>query len=259
MNKRTSLIIIGIIACFALLVGISMSQKGSNKIENIDYGQYKLSVIKQLSEQNNYDSLDLDSIIQANEMSGNLSENILGNEKAPIVIYEYADYQCSYCAIMNPLLNKIVDDYDGKVAVVFRSFVLDYHDISGVAAASAADAAAIQGYWKEYKDLLFANQNDWFYSTGEKLQKQLESYFEKATDGRGDLTKFREDMKSEAVARKVAFDRGIGEKIKIGGTPWLYMDGEWISNKRNDGDDATGLSPLEYSNKIRSLLDQKLQ
>ena len=65
-------------------------------------------------------------------------------------------------------------------------------------------------------------------------------------------------MKSEDVAKKVAFDRGIGEKIKIGGTPWLYMDGEWISNKKSD-EDNSGLSPLEYSKRVRNLIDQKLK
>lgn len=151
-----------------------------------------------------------------------------------------------------------MEDYDGKVAVVYRSYILDYHDISGVAAASAADAAALQGYWKKYKDLLFANQNDWFYSTGNKLQQQLEEYFTTASDGKGDLAKFREDMKSEKIAKKVAFDYGIGEKIQIGGTPWLYMDGEWISNKKS-ANDSNGLSPLEYSKRVRDLIDQKLK
>lgn len=159
---------------------------------------------------------------------------------------------------MNVLLDKIVEDYKGKVAIVFRSYVLEYHDVSGVAAASAANAAALQGYWKPYKDLLFANQSDWFYSTGNELQQQLETYFEKASDGKGDLAKFREDMKSEKVAKKIAFDRGIGEKLQIGGTPWLYLDGEWISNKSDDNDE-NDLSPRDYSKKIRNLIDQKLK
>lgn len=258
MNKKTGVILTCIIAVFALFVGISVWQRRAQETNNPDYGKYKLSVIKQLSSQNNYDVLDLHSILLASEASGNISENIIGDKNAPIVIYEYADYQCGYCAQLNPLLNKIVKDYNGKVAVVFRSYVLDYHDINGVAAASAANAAGLQGYWKKYKDLLFANQNDWFYSTSSKLQQQLEDYFKEVSDGKADLEKFRNDMKSEDVAKKVAFDRGIGEKIKIGGTPWLYMDGEWISNKKSD-EDNSGLSPLEYSKRVRNLIDQKLK
>lgn len=257
MNKKTVFIVIGIIAAFSVLAGISIWQRDNQDSANTDYGNYSLSIIKDLSSKVNYNSLDLNSIIPSSESTGNFEENIIGDKNAPIIIYEYADYPCSYCAMMNPLLNKIVEDYDGKVAIVFRSYILSYHEQNGIPAASAANAAALQGYWKEYKDLLFSKQNDWFYSTGDELQKQLEDYFEQASNGEGDLIKFREDMKSEAVAKKIAFDRGIGDKIKIGGTPWLYMDGEWINNKKSD-DDTSSLSPLDYSNHIRDLIDQKL-
>lgn len=255
MDKKTSFILLGIIAVFAGIIGISTWQNNQNP-PTPNYGQYRLQTIRDLSSQNDYSSLDLHSILPASEASGNLPENIIGDADAPIVIYEYADYQCSYCAILNPLLNKIVEDYKGKVAIVYRSYVLDYHDNS-VHATSAANAAALQGYWKEYKDLLFSNQADWFYSTRSELQQQLENYFVQVSDNKGDLTKFREDIQSEAVAKKTAFDYGIADKIDIGGTPWLYLDGEWISNERTDGKSGS-LSPSEYASRIRSLIDQKL-
>ncbi len=256
MDRKTCLILIFIVGIFGALIGFSVWQNRINAPSEIDYSEYKLSVIKDLSDKNDYDSLDLHNILPASEASGGLEENIIGNKDAQVIIYEYADYPCSYCAMMSPLLNKIVEDYKGKVAIVFRSYILSYHEQNGVPAASAANAAAIQGYWKPYKDLLFNNQNDWFYSTGDELQQQLEKYFKEASDNKGDLEKFREDMKSESVAMKIAFDRGIGEKLNIGGTPWLYMDGEWIDNK---GENGKGLSPKEYSDRIRNLIDKKLK
>lgn len=258
MNKKTGFIIAGIIAAFSILIGISIWQKSGQTPVDVDYSAYKLSTIKDLSSKIDYSSLNLHSVIPASEATGNFEENIIGDKDAPIIIYEYADYPCSFCALMNPLLNKIVEDYRGKVAIIFRSYILSYHEQNGIPAASAANAAALQGYWKAYKDLLFANQNNWFYSTDNKLQEQLESYFQQASNGKGDLAKFRKDMQSAAVAKKIAFDRGAGEKLQIGGTPWLYLDGEWISNKKNS-DDSAGLSPLEYDKKIRSLIDQKLK
>lgn len=254
MNKKTGFIIAGIVTAFAVLVGVSLLQKRPQE-DSVDYRQYKLNVITDLASKNNYKGLDLHSVLSATDASGNLPENINGDKDAPVKIYEYADYPCSYCGLMNPVLNKIVEDYDGQVAVVFRSYILSYHEKNGVPAASAANAAAIQGYWKKYKDLLFENQDDWFYSTGADLQEQLEEYFEEASDGKGDLEKFREDMKSEAVAKKIAFDYGIGDKLEIGGTPWIYIDGNWIENKGSDG---KGLSPVEYGKKIRAVIDEKL-
>lgn len=169
MNKKTGFIIAGIVTAFAVLVGVSLLQKRPQE-DSVDYRQYKLNVITDLASKNNYKGLDLHSVLPATDASGNLPENINGDKDAPVKIYEYADYPCSYCGLMNPVLNEIVEDYDGQVAVVFRSYILSYHEKNGVPAASAANAAAIQGYWKKYKDLLFENQDDWFYSTGAQLQ-----------------------------------------------------------------------------------------
>lgn len=255
MNKKTGFIIAGIVVVFGALLGVSFLQKRPQQEQETDYGRYRLEVITNLASKNDYKGLDLHSVLPAMDASGNLPENINGDKDAPVKIYEYADYPCGYCGMMNPVLNEIVEDYDGKVAVVFRSYILSYHEKNGMPAASAANAAAIQGYWKKYKDLLFENQDDWFYSTGADLQEQLEKYFEEASDGKGDLEKFREDMKSEAVAKKIAFDYGIGNKLEIGGTPWIYIAGEWVENKGSDG---KGLSPAEYGKKIRAVIDEQL-
>lgn len=255
MNKQTGIIIGVIVLAFAAIAGVSIWQKNQPAPAQ-DYSGYELNVIKELSNQIDYSGYNLNTVLAADDASGQLAENVLGNPKADVVIFEYADYQCSYCALMNPYLEKIAEDYGDKIAIVFRSYVLDYHP-NGVATASAANAAALQGFWPEYKKLLFQNQNEWYYLTGSKLQQQLEQYFETASNGKGNLEKFREDMKSEAVAKKIAFDRGVGEELNIGGTPWLYLDGKWIDNSRTDDPDKN-LSPAEYAQRIRDLIDAKL-
>lgn len=254
MNKKTTIAIViaAVIALFALIgLSFALLPKTSSSADDQPFvATYQLSDIRALADNIDYNQFDLDFILNDNPAAGNLPENVKGDPSAPVVIYEYADYQCSYCALMNSYINKIVEDYKGRVAVVFRTYVLTYHQ-NGVAAASAANAAAQQGYWSAYKDLLFANQDDWFYSTGDTLQEQLESYFYFVSDGKGDIAKFRADMASEAVAQKVAFDLGAGSEMEIGGTPWFFIDGEWIENKN--------MTPAEYAGKIRSVIDAKLK
>lgn len=254
MSKKTVLTIGIIIAVFVGFIGLSMWQSSQfAKLEEDKTGDsdmYSLQQVKDDFAKIDYSKYNLNTILSNNPDAGNLPENITGSADAPVVIYEYADYQCSYCALMNPYINQIVSEFDGKVAVVFRTFILDYHP-NGVIGASAANAAAIQGYWKEYKNLLFNNQNEWFYSQGDQLQKQLEDYFLVASGNKGDLTKFRQDMQSVEVAQKVAFDMGAGDYVEIGGTPWFYLDGEWIDNE--------GMSPEKYANKIRQLIEEKLK
>jgi len=226
MNRKTVIIIGAILLAFAGLVGISVSQKQGRPV---DYSSYKYTNISKISESLDLSSVDTDKIIPASEESGNLSETVEGDpEKAKVIIFEYADFQCPYCALYNnSYVVPLIEKYGDKVAVVFRSYVLSYHT-NGIQASSAAIAAGLQGYWQEYKNLLFESQDDWSDLTGSKLQKQLEDYFVAASADKGDLEKFREDMKSEAVAKKIAFDMAVGSKVGITGTPSYYLDGEAV-------------------------------
>lgn len=184
----------------------------------------------------NYDSYDLEHIIPADENTGNLPENIIGNPGAPVLIYEYGDYQCTACAPIAPYINEIVAEYDDQVAVVFRTDIMDYHQ-NGTAAASAANAAAIQGYWVPYKDLLFNNQNDWYYSDSNRRQQQFEEYFMQASGGNGDLEKFRNDMRSKEVAQKITFDQKISERANIEWTPSFFIGGERLDQREMKTED----------------------
>lgn len=243
MNKKTGIIIGVLIAAFLALVGVTLWQKAQ-------IGNYSLSKVVDDADKINYDGYDLNEIIPADENTGGFVENIIGDPNAPVILYEYGDYQCTACAPMNPYINQLVEEYDGKLAVVMRTYIMSYHN-HGVAAAAAANAAALQGYWKPFKDLLFSNQNEWYYSSNTKFQEQLEDYFETASEGKGDLEKFRSDMKSAAVAQKIAFDMGAGEKANVEWTPTFRFDGEVIDNRE--------LSATEFLDKLRTLINAKLK
>ena len=167
-------------------------------------------------------------MIEAGKDNGNIGDHVKGSADAPVLIFEYADYQCPGCASINPRVNKIVEELDGKLAVVYRSFLLSYHQ-NGTAAASAAEAAGLQGYWKPYADKLFAEQAEWEYAAPSKRTELFNKYFEEVTDGKGDLDKFNADIASEAVSKKISFDMGIGKRIDVTATPAFYVDGQLIS------------------------------
>ena len=220
--------IVGIVLAFVALIAITQLQ---NKAD-IDYDAY-----------------DLNSVIAADENTGGLAENVDGDPEAPVLLYEYGDYQCTACAPMNPYINELLEEYDGKVAVVFRTYIMSYHD-NGVAAASAANAAAMQGYWKEYKDLLYETQNDWYYAEGDERQQMFEQYFEQATDGKGDLEQFRQDMESKEVAQKIKFDAALSERVGLEWTPSFYLDGELL--------DQRNITTSEFMDLLREKIDAKL-
>ena len=174
-----------------------------------------------------FNSYDFYSVIEPNKDNGDIGDHVKGNANAPVLIFEYADYQCPGCASINPKVNKAIEKADGKLAIVYRSYLLSYHQ-NGTAAASAAEAAGLQGYWKAYADKLFSEQAEWEGATGSERTALFEKYFNEVTDGKGDIEKFREDVAGDAVSKKISFDMGIGKRIDIQATPAFYVDGQWI-------------------------------
>lgn len=198
-----------------------------------------------------YSNYNINSYIDANENNGGIADHVKGSKDAPVVIFEYADFQCSACAAANSRVNKLVEEYDGKLAIIYRNFLLSYHQ-NGTAAASAAEAAGLQGYWKEYADKLFTNQSTWSDASGDNRTNIFVDLFNKVTDGKGDVDKFVADMNSDAVKNKISFDAGLAKNLSIPGTPSFFLDGELISLENVSSEE-------DFLNLFRSKIDAKLE
>lgn len=187
----------------------------------------------------NFDDYDFNSFIEADVHNGNIADHTKKDKNGsytgePVYIFEYADFQCPGCASLNPRVNQVVDELDGKLVIVYRNHLLSYHQ-NATAAASAAEAAGLQGYWKEYADRLFTSQTEWEYKSGSERTELFEKYFTEITKGQGDLQKFKKDMSSDAVSKKISFDMGIGKRIDIEGTPAFYIDNQLIPWSSKEG------------------------
>ncbi len=189
----------------------------------------------------NYQEYDFNTIIEGTKDNGEIGDHVKGDPNAPVLIFEYADYQCPGCASINPRINKLIDQLDGKLAIVYRSFLLSFHQ-NGTAAASAAEAAGLQGYWKAYADKLFSEQSEWQYASASERTEFFNKYFEEVTDGKGDVAKFNEDIASEAVSKKISFDMGISKRVDVQATPAFYIDGQvidWGNSDNSETDSVT--------------------
>lgn len=189
-----------------------------------------------------YSSYDANSYIEADANNGEIADHVkFGDiETAKVVIYEYADFQCPYCATFNPYITELVESYNGDVVIVFRNFNMSYHENSK-AASAAAEAAAMQGYYEEYSEYLFTNQSDWEYAGVSERTDLFVTYFETVTNGEGDSEKFRSDMASSAVSKKITFDNAIANTNDVPGTPSFYINGEKVEYAP-DGDETVSES-----------------
>ena len=228
--------IIGIIAIIAavVLAGFGVHAVLKNKSENtVDYSQYNLN-----------------AIISAEDSFSGIGDHVKGNASAPVLLFEYADFQCPGCSTINPYMNELIAEYGDNLGLVYRNYLLSYHQ-NGTAAAAAAEAAGLQGYWKEYADMLFANQSIWEEATVDERGDMFVDLFRKVTNGAGDTDKFIADMESSAVKKKIKFDMGAGDYIGVPGTPAVYLDGEKI-------DFSEANTKEKFLNLLREKIDAKL-
>ena len=212
----------------------------------------------------NYNNYNFYSIIEPDEHNGQIGDHVKGSADAPAIVFEYADFQCPGCASINTRVNNAVEKANGKLAVVYRNYLLSYHQ-NGTAAASAAEAAGLQGYWKEYADALFKNQAEWEYASPSERTTLFNKYFNEVTNEEGDLEKFNDDLASEKVSKKISFDMGIGKRINIPATPAFYIDGQLIEWSKSgkitiDGKELSwdhALSGEEFTNFLLEIAEAK--
>lgn len=242
MSKKIISIILGV-AAIAILIfaGVKIIQN-KPQVDSFDSFDTSYTDIIEITTELDYSDINPDSVVAPSDINGNLPDKVIGNlDTAEVIIYEYADFACSHCAEMNTSVKKLVEAYDGKVAVVFRTYLLKGYP-NNVEAAAAATAASMQGYWDKFKNLVFSDQATWFYKSGSKAVSYFGELFVEASDGKGDLEKFYQDMASDAVAKRLAFDYAMGTAIDLTGTPTFRINGEKVS-------------PPDLQGKIDSLLN----
>lgn len=142
-----------------------------------------------------------------------------GNPGAPVLIVEFADFQCPACRGARPIVEEALKKHDGQVRLVFKNFPLSIHQY-GEKLARSARAAQQQGKFWEMYAALFDNQDRISPPVIDELAKGLGL----------DLSKFQKDMESESVADAVSRDRKQGERLDIQSTPSLFINGRPFVN-----------------------------
>lgn len=85
-------------------------------------------------------------------------DHILGSMNAEIIVIEYSDTECPFCKVFHATMHQIVDDYQGKVAWVYRHFPIAQLHAKAAKEAEATECAAElggnQAFWR-YIDRLY--------------------------------------------------------------------------------------------------------
>jgi protein-disulfide isomerase len=159
------------------------------------------------------------------------SNVLLASPDNKVTVVEFLDYQCPACHQYYEGLTKQVEtDYAGKITFVARNYPLSMHPLARPAA-QAAEAAALQGKYKEMYHALYDNYAAWAVapdrqniSTDEaKARAQFDQYAQQLGL---DLAKFHQDMNSPQVNAKIDGDVADGGKAGVEGTPTIFINGK---------------------------------
>jgi protein-disulfide isomerase len=142
----------------------------------------------------------------------------IGNERAPVTVVVFADFECPHCKAEAPGLRQAVQQFRGQAKLVFKHYPLNMHARAKVAAV-ACEVAHAQGKFWEMHDQVFAHQ--------EQLEDaDLRRYAQKIGL---DLARFDADFQARRGEAAVDRDRAEGEKLGISGTPTVYVNGRMFN------------------------------
>jgi len=132
------------------------------------------------------------------------------------LIVEYGDYECPYSRRAFREIEQVEQSVSSGIRFAFRHFPLTEIHPHALAAAAAAEAAALQDKFWEMHGMLFHHQRA-------LEDDDLQRY---ATELGLDLARFNLDRTGSEVLRRIRRDVASGEASgEILGTPTLFIDG----------------------------------
>ncbi|HEX5725431.1 MAG TPA: DsbA family protein [Longimicrobiaceae bacterium] len=155
----------------------------------------------------------------------------LGNANAPVVLFEFADFQCPGCGSFARFVTPVVKDRwvkEGTVRFVFYDFPLvNIHPNAFLAARAGRCANEQERFW-QYHDVLYGQQPQW--SSEAEPVGQFIDYAEQVGADRG---RFTECIRSDRYAREITQSMRFAESLGVNGTPTLFINGKRVQDMPN--------------------------
>lgn len=148
-----------------------------------------------------------------------------GQPNAPVVIMEFADFQCPGCGdfarFSEPLLQDHIDN--GTVRFVWYDFPLTQIHDNAMLASRAGRCANEQNKFWPFHDYVFGQQGEW--SESNKAADLFEGYAQQAGL---DRDAFGTCLRSEKYQKEVSESYELGNVLGVTGTPTLFINGKRV-------------------------------
>jgi protein-disulfide isomerase len=141
-----------------------------------------------------------------------------GPKDAPVTIVEFTDYQCPYCHRAQGTIERILDEYEGKVRLVHLDYPLGFHT-GAIPAARAARCAGEQGRFWDYHRNLMTHK-------GALDDADLGG---RAASLKLDAGAFRRCLASDRHDAAIHAELELGNGVGVTGTPAYFINGRMVS------------------------------
>ncbi len=138
----------------------------------------------------------------------------IGNASASAWLVEFSDFQCPACRAFAPVVDELVRAYPDKLLFVYRHYPLSKHP-QAKPAATAAEAAGLQGKFWQMSKLLFENQDGLSANPWGRLADELKL----------DRVKFDAALTADTLKAKVDRDETAAIRLGLPGTPSFFLNG----------------------------------
>src|SRR5687767_9703077 len=151
---------------------------------------------------------------------------VKGNQNAEVVVYEFADFQCPYCArFAREVFPRIDSAYvkTGKVLWIFVNIPLPNHANSWAAAEAAMCAGAVAERFWPLHDRLFLQQAEW-----SPVADPAPFFSKYARDAGVPSEAFQACVAGDRTASLVIRDVLYASNARVSGTPAFVINNEPI-------------------------------
>lgn len=154
-----------------------------------------------------------DPILQPDESI----DHILGPASARVTLVEYGDFECPHCAQAHAAMKIILAHFDRQLRFVYRHYPRPQVHPDAELMAEAAEAAAAQGKFWPFHDLLF-----------EHPQHLKEKYLLDYARRLGlDISRYQNEMNDHVYRQRVQEHVQSGLHLGLRGTPTFYVNGRF--------------------------------
>jgi protein-disulfide isomerase len=150
-----------------------------------------------------------------------------GQANAPVVIMEFADFQCPACGQFARFSEPLVKDHidAGTVRFVWYDYPLVEIHQNAMLASRAGRCANEQNQFWAYHDYVFGQQERW-----SAQQNPVNLFIDYAEQSGLDREAFAQCLRSDKYQKEVSESRQLGGTLGVSGTPTLFVNGKRVQS-----------------------------